>query len=46
MTSLHTDAQNIITRTLLAPTVTPHVDRLYYGRQAWHQAADAKLIAA
>jgi hypothetical protein len=46
VTSLHTDPQNIITRTLLTPTITPHTNRRYHGRDVWREAADAKPIAA
>jgi hypothetical protein len=46
---LATDDQTITTRTLFAPGTlgaVPMVDRLYMGREAWQQAADAALVAA
>jgi hypothetical protein len=42
VTSLHTDAQSILTRTLFAPTVAA----LHLGADAWQQVADARLVPA
>jgi Domain of unknown function (DUF5047) len=43
---LATAAQQITTRTLFAPTVELTADRLFYGRDAWREAQDARLVAA
>jgi hypothetical protein len=46
--NLATDAQEITTRTLFAPSVLTGdvgTDRLYQGRDAWRQVADARLVA-
>jgi hypothetical protein len=47
---LGTDRQPIITRSLFTPGAVAAIDvapdRLYYGREAWQQASQARLVAA
>jgi hypothetical protein len=44
---LSTAPQQITTRTLFAPTADPQTaDALFYGRDAWREAQDARLVAA
>lgn len=45
--NLGTDSQQILTRTLFAPTgADVELDRLVMGRQAWREVADARMVAA